>query len=182
MMWTSSTPASAARSSTASITRWRMSGRRMGGSGREMSSNAIVSFIPGNSSAGSGSASIGFEQRATDGGVGMCERCERLGRIDDAGPVGRQLLEAELLAVVEQHGRGGAVDVEDEPGAGSRASRRARAVASDERARRGEPRAWGGGRWGSTSVPFLSVGCEVEGDLDRAAAAGRRRHVRCASV
>ena len=51
MRWTSSTPAAAARSSTASITRWRMSGRRIGGSGSEMSSNAIVSFMPGRSSA-----------------------------------------------------------------------------------------------------------------------------------
>ena len=59
-MWTSSTPASAARSSTASITRWRMSGRRIFGSGRLMSSNAIVSLMPGNSSVGSGSWSIGL--------------------------------------------------------------------------------------------------------------------------
>ena len=47
MMCTSSTPASAAMSSTCSITRWRMSGRFIGGSGNEMSSNAIVSFMPG---------------------------------------------------------------------------------------------------------------------------------------
>lgn len=60
MMCTSSTPASAAKSRTASITRWRISGRRIFGSGRLTSSKAIVSFIPGNSSAGSGSLSIGF--------------------------------------------------------------------------------------------------------------------------
>ena len=59
MMWMSSTPASAARSSTASMIRWRMSGRRIGGSGSEMSSKAMVSFMPGNSRAGSGSESIG---------------------------------------------------------------------------------------------------------------------------
>ena len=41
------------------MTRWRMSGRRIGGSGSEMSSKAIVSFMPGNSRAGSGSLSIG---------------------------------------------------------------------------------------------------------------------------
>ena len=39
------------------MTRWRMSGRFIGGSGSEMSSNAIVSFMPGRSSAGSGSLS-----------------------------------------------------------------------------------------------------------------------------
>ncbi len=55
MRWTSSTPAAAARSSTASMTRWRMSGRFIGGSGSEMSSKAMVSFMPGRSSAGSGS-------------------------------------------------------------------------------------------------------------------------------
>ena len=59
MRWTSSTPASAAMSSTASMTRWRMSGRRIGGSGSEMSSKAMVSFIPGVRRAGSGSLSSG---------------------------------------------------------------------------------------------------------------------------
>ncbi len=42
---------------TASITRWRMSGRFIGGRGREMSSNAMVSFMPGRSRARSGSLS-----------------------------------------------------------------------------------------------------------------------------
>jgi hypothetical protein len=60
MMWTSSTPASAAMVSTCSMIRWRRSGRRIFGSGRLTSSNAIVSFMPGNSSVGSGSMSIGF--------------------------------------------------------------------------------------------------------------------------
>ena len=44
-------------SSTVSITIWRTSGASIGGSGSEMSSKQIVSFIPGRSSAGSGSRS-----------------------------------------------------------------------------------------------------------------------------
>ncbi len=55
MSTTSSTPASAASVSTCSITRWRMSGRRIGGSGIDRSSKAIVSRIPGRSSARNGS-------------------------------------------------------------------------------------------------------------------------------
>jgi hypothetical protein len=62
MRWTSSTPASAARSSTASMTRWRMSGRRIGGSGRLTSSKAMVSFMPGRSSAGRGALSTGWSR------------------------------------------------------------------------------------------------------------------------
>ncbi|CAB4816149.1 unannotated protein [freshwater metagenome] len=42
------------------MTRWRMSGRRILGSGSEMSSNAIVSFMPENIRALSGSLSIGL--------------------------------------------------------------------------------------------------------------------------
>ena len=60
MMWTSSTPASAAIVSTCSMIRCRMSGARIGGSGIDRSSNAIVSFMPAYSSVGSGSASTGF--------------------------------------------------------------------------------------------------------------------------
>jgi hypothetical protein len=57
MMCTSSTPAAAAWSSTASMTRWRTSGLRIGGRGSEMSSKQIVSFMPGFSSARSGGLS-----------------------------------------------------------------------------------------------------------------------------
>ena len=71
MRWMSSTPAAAARSSTASMTRWRLSGRRIGGSGSDTSSKAIVSFMPACSSSGSGSESSGCEQRLADGGVGV---------------------------------------------------------------------------------------------------------------
>ena len=49
MRWTSSTPASAARSRTASIALAHV-GQHMG-SGRLMSSKAMVSFIPGKSRA-----------------------------------------------------------------------------------------------------------------------------------
>src|SRR5579875_3241015 len=54
---TSSTPASAAMSRTASMTRWRLSGRRIGGRGRDTSSKAMVRRIPANSSAGRGALS-----------------------------------------------------------------------------------------------------------------------------
>ena len=39
------------------MTIWRMSGDSIGGSGSEMSSKQIVSFMPGRSSAGNGSRS-----------------------------------------------------------------------------------------------------------------------------
>jgi len=57
MIWTSSTPFLAASSMTCSRIRWRMSGRVIGGRGIEMSSTAIVSFMPAFSRSGSGSAS-----------------------------------------------------------------------------------------------------------------------------
>ena len=85
MRWTSSTPASAARSSTASMTRWRMSGRRIGGSGSEMSSNAIVSFMPGSSSAGSGSLSSGLSSAWRMAPSMSSSGVERLGRVDRPG-------------------------------------------------------------------------------------------------
>ncbi len=59
MISTSSTPASAAMVSTCSMMRWRMSGRRMLGSGSDTSSKAIVSRIPAKSRSGSGSLSTG---------------------------------------------------------------------------------------------------------------------------
>ncbi len=75
MRWTSSTPASAAMSSTASITRWRMSGRRIGGSGSEMSSKAIVSFMPGTQQRGQRlGVAERVEQRVADRAVGIVQR------------------------------------------------------------------------------------------------------------
>ena len=52
-------------SNTASIMRCLMSGLRIGGSGSEMSSNAIVSFIPGFRREGSGSESPSGFKRAS---------------------------------------------------------------------------------------------------------------------
>src|SRR5438132_307535 len=51
---TSSTPWSASRPSTMVRTRSRTSGRRIGGSGKEMSSMAMTTFMPGRSLAWSG--------------------------------------------------------------------------------------------------------------------------------
>ena len=61
---TSSTPASAASSRTCSITSWRTSGPRMGGSGSDTSSKAMVSAMPGRSWDRSGSASPNGSSRA----------------------------------------------------------------------------------------------------------------------
>ena len=55
MISTSSTPWSASSSRTIVSTRSRTSGRRIGGSGSEMSSMAMTTFIPGRSLAWSGS-------------------------------------------------------------------------------------------------------------------------------
>ena len=60
MISTSSTPWSASISSTTVSTRSRLSGRRMGGSGRLRSSTAMVTFIPGRSFAYSGSEPSGW--------------------------------------------------------------------------------------------------------------------------
>ena len=57
MMWTSSTPWSASSSQHDLEDGLAHVGRRIGGSGSEMSSTAIVTFIPGASSACSGSVS-----------------------------------------------------------------------------------------------------------------------------
>ena len=53
-----------------------------------------------------------------DGGVGVVEGVERLAGVEHAAAAGRQLLEPEPLAVVEEDRRGRAVDVEDEPRTG----------------------------------------------------------------
>ena len=125
MMWTSSTPASAAIVSTCSMIRWRRSGRRIFGSGRLTSSNAIVSFMPGNSSVGSGSMSIGLSSALRIAPSMSSIGVVRLGRVDHAAAVGRQLLEAEPFAVPEQWRcravESSTVDVEYE-GRGSEAS------------------------------------------------------------
>jgi hypothetical protein len=58
------------------------------------------------------------QQGVADGAVGVVQRGQRLGWIDDPAAVGGQALQAELLAVPEQQRGSGLVDVEDEPGAG----------------------------------------------------------------
>ena len=60
---TSSTPAAAAMVRTASMIRCRMSGLRIGGSGIEMSSNAMVSRMPGLQQLGQRVVAVGVEQR-----------------------------------------------------------------------------------------------------------------------
>ncbi len=57
------------------------------------------------------------EQRVADRTVDVVHAIERLGCVDGPG-AGRQLVQAQALAVVEQQRGSGAVDVEDEPGAG----------------------------------------------------------------
>ncbi len=47
MMWTSSTPLASSSSSTISMMVWRMSGVTIGGSGKLMSSTAMVTRMPG---------------------------------------------------------------------------------------------------------------------------------------
>ena len=116
---TSSTPASAAMSRTASMTRWRLSGRRIGGSGRERSSKAIVSRIPANSSSGSGRLSpSGLEQGPADGGVRVSERGQRFRGVHDPASFRRQAFQPEALPVPDKHGGSGTVDFENEPGTG----------------------------------------------------------------
>ena len=57
------------------MTRWRMSGRFIGGSGSEMSSKAMVSFMPGRQQGGERLAvAERVDQGMADGGVGVLER------------------------------------------------------------------------------------------------------------
>ena len=93
--------------------RWRMSGLRIGGSGIEMSSNAMVSRMPGVSSSGSGSSPSGLSSAcriaaSTSGTAG-----QRLGRVDHPGPQ-RELLEPEALSLMDDDRRGPVVDLEHE--------------------------------------------------------------------
>ena len=75
-----------------------------------------------------------------DGGVGILEGVERLAGVQHAGATGRQLLEPEALAVVEEDRWGRAVDLEDEPRTGhqmlslSRSDRRSKAILTAPRA------------------------------------------------
>jgi hypothetical protein len=57
-------------------------------------------------------------ERVADRPVRVVDAVQGLGRVDDATAVGRQLLQAELLAVMQQHRRGRAVDVDHQAGPG----------------------------------------------------------------
>ena len=76
----------------------------------------------------------GLSQRTTDLGVGVLEGFERLAGVEDSAATGGETLQAQALAVVEQDGRGRAVDLEDEARAGhqrlslSRSARRSKAI------------------------------------------------------
>ena len=63
----------------------------------------------------------GLVQGAPDGADGVGQGVDGLGRVEDPAPH-RQLLEPVPLAVPEQRGRGGAVDLEDEAGPGAHES------------------------------------------------------------
>ncbi len=114
--------------------RWRMSGRRIGGRGSEMSSKAMVSFMPGVSRAGRGSLSpSGFSRAWRMASSGSFSASQRLGRVDDAGAADGQPLQAQRVTVVEQHRRGRPIDLEDEPwpahsDSRSRSLRRSKAI------------------------------------------------------
>ena len=112
MSWMSSTPARYARSTTCSMIWPRMSGVRIGGSGTEMSSKAIVSRMPGaQERVERVEAERAVEGRGDrPGHVG--ERGDRRRRVDDPR-ADREALEPELLAGVEERGRRVLADLRD---------------------------------------------------------------------
>ena len=98
------------------MTRWRLSGRRIGGSGRERSSKAIVRRMPAwSSSAAAALSPMRREERLADGRVGVGERGQGFGGVDHPAPFGGQTFQPEPLAVPDEYGRRGTVDFEDEP-------------------------------------------------------------------
>ena len=168
-------------SSTVSITIWRMSGASIGGSGSDMSSKQIVSFMPGRNSAGNGSRSPErVQQRMADGPVGVLDRLHRLGRVDHPAPLG-QRLEGEALAVPEQGRWGRLVHLEDEAGSAAHRAflsvrrRRSSPPRGGRRRRRGprRPRT-GSGVGGRHQAPGPLGGHDLEGQGE-----GRRRGPPC---
>ena len=107
MRMTSSTPASAARSSTASITRWRMSGRRIWWQRQADVVERDRQFHAREQQRGQrfGVDRV-FEQRVANRAVDVLERASRVHPVDDAASAGGQLLQAETLAAPE-HDRWG---------------------------------------------------------------------------
>ena len=112
---TSSTPAAAARVSTASMTDARRSGAVMPGTGTVLSSKVMVRRMPGRRRAPSGSDPVGWSRAAAIGFAGVHGR-QRVGRVDDAG-ADREPLQPEGVAGGDQDRWGPVVDVEDESGA-----------------------------------------------------------------
>ena len=102
--------------------RCRMSGLRIGGSGIEMSSNAMVSRIPGlqqlrqRLGRRAGAAARARIAPSTSRIAG-----QRLRRVDDARSR-RELLQPEALALVDDQRRGPVVDLQHETGAAHAAS------------------------------------------------------------
>ena len=95
------------------MTRWRMSGFFIGGSGSEMSSKAMVSRIPACSSSGSGSVSIGFSSAFWIAPSTSRTGRQRLRRVDHPGAE-RERLQPEALTVVHEQRRRPVVHLEHE--------------------------------------------------------------------
>jgi hypothetical protein len=104
-------------SSTASITRWRVSGAHL----RQRQADVVErdgELHAGEQLRGQRVLLVRVQQRVADRAVDVVDRVERLGRVDHAAAVGGQLLEAEVLATPEQDRRRRAIDLEDESGTG----------------------------------------------------------------
>ncbi len=92
----------------------RTSGSAIGGSGSEMSSMAMVTFIPGRSSACSGSIPSGWFSAQRMAAFTFGTPGERLAR-EDHPRVQRQVLEQEVLAEEEHPGRAALLGDDDVP-------------------------------------------------------------------
>ena len=92
MRWTSSTPASAARSSTASMTRWRMSGRRIGRQRQRdvVEGDGELHARPQQGAAAARCRRAGARARGGWRRRGRRSAGQRLGRVDDPAAAGRQ--------------------------------------------------------------------------------------------
>ena len=95
----------------------RMSGARMGGSGNEMSSKAMVSRIPGFISVGERFGVDRVEQRVADRGRDVPDGRQRVGRVHHARPE-REASGAGTPPRVDEEGRRPLVDLQHEPRSG----------------------------------------------------------------
>ena len=89
-----------------------MSGVAIGGSGKLMSSTAIVTRMPGSSCANSGSQSMRMIQRIADRRLAIRQTLDRRIRIDHAR-ADRKVFEDEVLAGRHDARRAIAIDVND---------------------------------------------------------------------